>query len=169
MTGDYPDLTDEINPLDIAMLLKPDPYTIRLFPWAPEPSAQLLHDWVDIEGGPIYFSPRQVLRRVLELYRVEGWKPVVAPELEFYLLQPNHDPKNPLLPPIGRTGRSERGGQSFNIDAVNDFDPMFDDMYDYCEGQGLEIDTLIHEEGMGQRSEERRVGEECRSRGSPEH
>ncbi len=41
-------------------------------------------------------------------------------------------------------------GQSFNIDAVNDFDPMFDDMYDFCEGQGLEIDTLIHEEGMGQ-------------------
>ena len=28
--------------------------------------------------------------------------------------------------------------------------PMFDDMYDFCEGQGLEIDTLIHEEGMGQ-------------------
>ena len=27
---------------------------------------------------------------------------------------------------------------------------MLDDMYDFCEGQGLEIDTLIHEEGMGQ-------------------
>ncbi len=150
VTGDYPDLTDEINPLDIDMLLKPDPYTIRLLPWAREPSAQVIHDCFDMTGNPIEFSPRQVLRRVLELYNAEGWKPVVAPELEFYLLQPNHDPKNPLLPPIGRTGRAERGGQSFNIDAVNDFDPMFDDMYDFCEAQGLEIDTLIHEEGMGQ-------------------
>ena len=150
VTGDYPDLTDELNPLDVDMLLKPDPYTIRQLPWAREPSAQVIHDCFDMEGTPIKFSPRQVLRGVLELYHAEGWKPVVAPELEFYLLQPNHDPKNPLLPPIGRTGRAERSGQSFNIDAVNDFDPMLDDMYDYCEGQGLEIDTLIHEEGMGQ-------------------
>jgi len=150
ITGEYPDVFDQINPLDIDMVLKPDPYTIRLLPWAREPSAQVIHDCFDMQDNPLSFSPRQVLRRVLDYYRAEGWKPVVAPELEFYLLQPNLDPKNPLLPPIGRTGRAERSGQSFNIDAVNDFDPMFDDMYDYCEGQGLEIDTLIHEEGMGQ-------------------
>jgi len=150
VTGDYPDITDKLNPLDIDMVLQPDPYTIRMLPWAREPSAQVIHDCFDMDGNPISFSPRQVLRNVLEIYRAEGWKPVVAPELEFYLLQPNLDPKNPLLPPVGRTGRAERSGQSFNIDAVNDFDPMFDDMYDFCEGQGLEIDTLIHEEGMGQ-------------------
>jgi len=150
VTGDYPEMWESINPLDIDMLLKPDPNTIRVLPWASEASAQVIHDCTDMEGNPIEFSPRQVLRRVLHLYAAEGWKPVVAPELEFYLLQPNLDPKNPLLPPIGRTGRAERSGQSFNIDAVNDFDPMFDDMYDFCESQELEIDTLIHEEGMGQ-------------------
>ncbi|TNF87187.1 MAG: glutamine synthetase [Gammaproteobacteria bacterium] len=150
VTGDYPANWEQINPLDADMVLQPDPYTIRQLPWAREPSAQVIHDCYDVDGNPIEFSPRGVLRRVIDLYRAEGWKPVVAPELEFYLLQPNLDPKNPLLPPIGRTGRVERSGQSFNIDAVNDFDPMFDDMYDFCEGQGLEIDTLIHEEGMGQ-------------------
>ena len=150
VTGDYPDIYETLNPLDIDMELHPDPQTIRMLPWAREPSAQVIHDCYDMDGKPIEISPRQVMRRVLDLYRDEGWKPVVAPELEFYLLQPNHDPKNPLQPPIGRTGRPERSGQSFNIDAVNDFDPMLDDMYDFCEGQGLEIDTLIHEEGMGQ-------------------
>jgi glutamine synthetase len=150
VTGDYPEIYERINPLDVDMKLKPDPYTIRMLPWAREPSAQVIHDCFDMEGEPIAFSPRYVLRRVLDHFREEGWKAVVAPELEFYLLQPNLDPRQPLLPPVGRTGRAERGGQSFNIDAVNDFDPMFDDMYDYCEGQGLEIDTLIHEEGMGQ-------------------
>ena len=150
VNGEYPDIYEEMNPVDVDMVLEPDPYTIRLLPWAREPSAQVIHDCFDMNGKPIDISPRQVLRRVLQLYNDEGWKPVVAPELEFYLLQPNIDPKNPLQPPIGRTGRAERSGQSFNIDAVNDFDPMFDDMYDYCEGQGLEIDTLIHEEGMGQ-------------------
>ena len=150
VNGEYPDIFEEMNPVDVDMVLEPDPYTIRMLPWAREPSAQVIHDCFDMDGKPIDISPRQVLRRVLALYHDEGWKPVVAPELEFYLLQPNIDPKNPLQPPIGRTGRAERSGQSFNIDAVNDFDPMFDDMYDYCEGQGLEIDTLIHEEGMGQ-------------------
>ena len=150
INGEYPELYDEINPLDVDMVLQPDPYTIRLLPWAKEPSAQVIHDCFDMDGKPIDISPRQVLRRVLALYHAEGWKPVVAPELEFYLLQPNLDSKQPLLPPIGRTGRVERSGQSFNIDAINDFDPMFDDMYDFCESQGLEIDTLIHEEGMGQ-------------------
>jgi len=150
ITGEYPDLLDETNPVDVDMLLQPDPYTIRLLPWAKEPSAQVIHDCYDMDGKPIDIAPRQVLRRVLDLYRAEGWKPVIAPELEFYLLQPNFDPKQPLLPPIGRTGRAERSGQSYNIDAINDFDPMFDDMYDYSEAQGLEIDTLIHEEGMGQ-------------------
>ncbi len=150
VTGEYPGNWEEINPLDVDMVLQPDPYTIRLLPWAREPSAQVIHDCYETDGQPIEFSPRQVLRRVLDLYRAEGWKAVVAPELEFYLLQPNLDPKNPLQPPIGRTGRAERSGQSFNIDAVNDFDSMFDDMYDFCESQGLEVDTLIHEEGMGQ-------------------
>ncbi|HKJ52165.1 MAG TPA: glutamine synthetase family protein [Gammaproteobacteria bacterium] len=150
VTGDYPEIYERINPLDVDMMLRPDPSTIRMLPWAREPSAQVIHDCHDMDGEPIAFSPRYVLRRVLDYYRDEGWKAVVAPELEFYLLQPNIDPRQPLLPPVGRTGRAERGGQSFNIDAVNDFDPMFDDMYDYCEGQGLEIDTLIHEEGMGQ-------------------
>ena len=150
VTGDYPEIFDSINPIDVDMLLKPDPNTLRLLPWAREPSAQVIHDCFDMQGKPIEISPRQVLRRVLALYQAENWKPVVAPELEFYLLQPNIDPNNPLLPPIGRTGRAEASGQSFNIDAINDFEPMFDDLYKYCEGQGLEIDTLIHEEGMGQ-------------------
>lgn len=33
---------------------------------------------------------------------------------------------------------------------MNEFDPLFEDMYDYSEAQGLEIDTLIHEDGAAQ-------------------
>ena len=36
-------------------------------------------------------APRHVLRHVLELYAQRGWEPVVAPELEFYLVEPNID------------------------------------------------------------------------------
>ncbi len=56
----------------------------------------------------------------------------------------------PLKPPIGRSGRSETSRQAYSIDAVNEFDPLFEDVYDYCEKMELNVDTLIHEIGAGQ-------------------
>ena len=56
------------------------------------------------DGTPVGLAPRQVLKRILELYRQEGWQPIIAPELEFYLLQRNPDPNQPLQPPIGVAG-----------------------------------------------------------------
>ena len=40
--------------------------------------------------------------------------------------------------------------RSFSIDAANEFDPLFEDVYDWCELQGLDLDTLIHEDGPAQ-------------------
>ena len=74
----------------------------------------------------------------------------VAPELEFYLVEPNIDADYPLKPPVGRSGRPEVGRQSYSIAAVNEFDPLFDDIYAFCEAQEIEIDTLIHEDGAAQ-------------------
>ena len=75
---------------------------------------------------------------------------MVAPELEFYLVRPNTDPDYPLEPPTGRSGRPEVGRQSYSISALNEFDDLIDDIYDLSEKQGLEIDTMIHEEGAAQ-------------------
>jgi len=96
------------------------------------------------------FAPRSVLRRVLGLYAEKGWSPIVAPELEFYLTARNIDPDLPLRPPVGRSGRAETSRQIYSIDAVNEFDPLFEDIYDYCDLMNLDVDTLIHEIGAGQ-------------------
>src|SRR5207302_1243402 len=53
-------------------------------------------------------------------------------------------------PTAGRSGRAEPGRQSYSIAAVNEFDPLFDDIYQFCEDQDIEIDTLIHEDGPAQ-------------------
>ena len=96
------------------------------------------------------YAPRSVLRRVRELIDAEGWHAVVAPELEFYLIERSTDPNQPLRPPRGRSGRAETSRQAYSIDAVNEFDPVFEDIYDYCEKMELNVDTLIHEVGAGQ-------------------
>ncbi len=149
VTGDYPeeDITNEANG-DI--YLRPDPATVRLVPWYDEPTALVISDSFHADGRPVDISPRQVLRRVLALYEQKGWKPIVAPELEFFLVKPNPDPDEPLSPPVGRSGRAETGRQSYGVDAVNEFDPLFEQVYDYCKVQGLDVDTLSHEAGAGQ-------------------
>ncbi len=42
------------------------------------------------------------------------------------------------------------GGQGYSIAGINEFDELIDDIYHFSEKQGLEIDTLIHEEGPAQ-------------------
>jgi glutamine synthetase len=154
VTGNYPDSPDVdaiLTDYDPDMVLRPDPSTACLVPWTQDdPTAQVIHDCFFFDGKPVDFAPRSVLRRVMGLFEEKGWNPVVAPELEFYLTARNPDPDIPLHPPVGRSGRSETSRQAYSIDAVNEFDPLFEDLYDYCELQGLEVDTLIHEVGAGQ-------------------
>jgi glutamine synthetase len=132
------------------MIMVPDPDTARIVPWYTEPTAQVLCDCIARDGSPIKVAPRQVLRHILDLYAAEGWRPVIAPELEFYLSQKNLDPDLPLAPPAGKSGRPQTGRQAYGVDAVNEFDPLFEDVYDYCEAQDIGIDSLIHEEGVAQ-------------------
>jgi glutamine synthetase len=74
----------------------------------------------------------------------------VAPEVEFYLVRPNTDPDYPLEPPIGRSGRQESVRQPFSMDAIDEFEPLIEDIYDYCEAQELMVDNLAHEAGPAQ-------------------
>jgi glutamine synthetase len=70
--------------------------------------------------------------------------------LEFYLTARNTDPNTLLRPPVGRSGRAETSRQAYSIDAVNEFDPLFEEIYDYSDKMELNVDTLIHEVGAGQ-------------------
>ncbi len=152
VTGEYAEDEDDevVGPQDFDIYLRPDPDTICLVPWYDEPTAQVIADCFYGDDQPVEISSRSLLQRVLALYEAQGWKPVVAPEIEFYLVQVNADPDLPLLPPIGKSGRPETGRQSYGIDAVNEFDPIFEDVYDFCEAQEIDIDTLTHESGSAQ-------------------
>ncbi|HEX6144636.1 MAG TPA: glutamine synthetase family protein [Geminicoccaceae bacterium] len=152
VTGDYPDPQQDrvTDPAVRDVRMRPDPRSVRLVPWYEEPTAQVICDCVYHDGTPVSMAPRQVLRRVLEAYAGRGWRPVVAPELEFFLTKINEDPDYPLEPPIGRSRRPESARQSYGIEAVNEFDPIFEDVYDWCEAQEIDIDTLTHEAGAAQ-------------------
>ena len=150
VNGQQPDNGPFVGDTDPDMVCVPDAATVRLVPWAAEPVAVVIHDCQEWDGSPVALSPRGVLRRVLKLYEARGWKPIVAPEMEFYLVARQQNPHEPLQPPLGRTGKPEAGRQSYSIDAVNDFDPFFMELSNFCELHQLGVETLIHEAGPGQ-------------------
>ena len=148
VSGNY--VKNRANVEDRDMMLIPDPATLRPVPWASEPAASVFCDCFRKDGSPVATSPRRVLRTIVELYKERGWTPIVAPEVEFYLINAHADASAEVQPPKGRLGRRETAKQPFSVDAMNDFDPFINDVYAYCEAQDIRIDTLSQEMGPSQ-------------------
>jgi len=152
ITGGYADEAEKEDKgfTEPDMILKPDFSTASAAPWTGDWTLQIIHDLTNREGEPVEVSPRNVLKRVVDLYKKRGWTPIVAPEIEFYLVARNVDPTKPIEPPVGRTGRRAAGRQAYSMSAVDEYGPVIDDIYDFAEAQGLEIDGITQEGGAGQ-------------------
>jgi glutamine synthetase len=155
VTGEYPDYEGEeedmySGTLDPDCVLVPDPESICLAPGYRTPTAYVVTDAYNHRGELIDIAPRQVLRRVLDLYASKGWTPVVAPEVEFFLTARNVDPDLPLETPAGRSGRAETVSQPYGLEAINEYEDLIEQIYEYCEIAELDIETMIHEAGAAQ-------------------
>ncbi|MFW2588224.1 glutamine synthetase family protein [Sagittula sp. SSi028] len=150
ITGDWGEAAGEDGFIERDMILKPDMSTATAAPWTGDWTLQVIHDAFDRHGAPIPFSPRNVLKRVVDLYAAEGWEPVVAPEMEFFLVGRNIDPAHDIKPMMGRSGRPAAARQAYSMTAVDEFGPVIDDIYDFAEAQGFEIDGITQEGGAGQ-------------------
>lgn len=150
ISGEYVDMEIENQWLEQDIVLRPDMSTATAVPWADDPTLQIINDLEYRDGTPLPIAPRNVLKRVIAAYAKRGWRPVVAPEIEFYLTKPNVDPNEAIEPPLGRTGRKGASRQAYSMVAVDEYGEVIDTIYDYAEAQGLQIDTVIQEGGAGQ-------------------
>ena len=151
ITGDWGEAADEDEGfIERDMILTPDMSTATAAPWTGDWTLQVIHDAYDRDKKPIPFSPRNVLKRVVAMYRKMGLEPVVAPEMEFYVTARNLDPAKKIEPMMGRSGRPAAARQAYSMTAVDEFGPVIDDIYDFAEAQGFEIDGITQEGGAGQ-------------------
>jgi glutamine synthetase len=139
VTGEYPEPEQEVGTedsysgtLDPDCVLVPDPNSICVAPGYRTPTAYVVTDAYTHAGKLIDIAPRQVLRRVLDLYAEKGWQPVVAPEVEFFLTARNIDPDLPLETPVGRSGRAETVSQPYGLEAINEYEDLIEQIYEYC-------------------------------------
>jgi hypothetical protein len=156
ITGDWAD-----NPsgafTEPDMVLTPDFSTTSAAPWTADVTLQVIHDVNDQQGRPVQAAPRNVLKRIVALYNAQGWSPIVAPEMEFFLVARNTDPNKPIIPPMGRSGRRAAAKQAYSMSAVDEYGKVIDDIYDFAEAQGFEIDGILQEGGAGQVQREGRA------------
>lgn len=126
--------------------LRPVAGTLAPVPWLDSPTAQVLTGFADSDGSYSWIDPRAPLLRVLDRYATDGLAPVVATELEFYLLADGDGSRpQPLMGRIPGTGLRQGGIQYCMPDDLMDCDAFLDDVRLACDLQSVPL-TAIHSE-----------------------
>ena len=126
--------------------------TLLPVPWrGDEGIAQVQVSMRDHDGSPFYGDPRHVLVEVLRRFRDLGLTPVVALELEFYLLDPERTVDGRAQPPRQpQTGRREFQTQINSMVDLNEYSAVLAEISAACEAQQIPSGTALAEYGPGQ-------------------
>jgi glutamine synthetase len=116
--------------------------------WLGTPSALMPLVLVEEDGAPYPGDPRQALAAVVARYAALGLTPVVATELEFYLVDTSGDEPTPPKSPV--THKFLDGDGALSIDDLDHFEAFFTDVYAACDAHGIPVDSAISENGGGQ-------------------
>lgn len=100
------------------------------------------------DGSPYLADPRRALADVCERFKAAGLTPVVATELEFYLMDGGSDtPQAPISP---ATGRHLSNTDVLSLAELEQFEAFLNDVYTAFEQQNIPADAAIAENGRGQ-------------------
>ena len=117
----------------------------------PETVAQLLLTMVMEDGTPFPLEPRNVLTRIWEQVKARGLIPVVALEVEFYLVDRERDEAGYLQPPRSPlTQKRDTYSQVYSVDNLNNFADILADIDCLAVQQGLPADGAVAEAAPGQ-------------------
>ena len=149
ITGEDVDATGLVwDTGDADMTARPLPGTLKPVPWLAAPTGQLMLTMFDGAGKPAAADPRHALVRVVERFTAGGMTPVVACEIEFYLLR--QEPGGQLVPAGGGRGSERQKIDAYSLTRLDDLAPVFDDVFRATRAQGLPAETLMSEYSPGQ-------------------
>lgn len=133
---------------DIRSIAVPD--SLAPVPWASLPTAQCLLELCEFDGRPYTFDPRNVLKKSLSALQELGLRPVVATELEFYLVDYDGDTFVPRLPKIAGSDWEQVGIQFASFDDLDDVEPFLVDLDAFCTIQNIPAGAALSEYSPGQ-------------------
>ena len=119
--------------------IRPDLATLRQLPWQPEVAWCLGEAWT-LDGSDHWpVCPRALLRRVIAAYAEKGLTPIVAPELEFFLLERDAGAHGGLRRYVDELSRV------YTVGAVSDPRQIVLRMLLWCDELGLQAFAANHE------------------------
>ncbi len=136
---------------DADRLARPAPGTLVLAPWLGDDVAQVLTSFYELDGTPNDLDPREILRGVIGRFAADGLTPVVACELEYYLLDAMRAADGGL-----QLARPMRGGARptqhdvYSLDGLEAYSPFLRDLWAAADIQGVPLEGAISEYAPGQ-------------------
>ncbi len=121
------------------------PGSMASVPWANRPTAQAMFRLYDESGDPYFADPRTVLERSIAPLQKMGLSIVMATELEFYLLDAKADRPTQRSSRVPGLGRPQPGPQVYHPGELQEVEQFLDDLYQYCDAQGIPADTATSE------------------------
>ncbi|WPP44394.1 glutamine synthetase family protein [Pseudomonas sp. AN-1] len=129
----------------------PLPGSLRLQTWRAQPTAQVQVSMHPEQGRPASVAdPRHVLARQIARLQADGYHPVMAAELEFYLLDQARDAAGRPQPARQANGVRPQAPQVYGVLELEQLASFLDDLYAACAAQGLPARTAISEYAPGQ-------------------
>lgn len=129
----------------------PDKRSHVAMPWAPAGSSQVLATMHTLSDEVHFCDPRGMLAKVLKRYDALGLTPVVATELEFYLMDGKSRETGVPVPPASLTCMGDKNGfQLYEMDAVDNLNDYLQTVRAYSDAMGLPADATTAEFGAGQ-------------------
>lgn len=133
-------------------LCRPVPGSLKPVPWvARGHQAQLLMTMEEFDGTPFFADPRQLLKRVLGRLTALGLTPVVALELEFYLVDRERTAAGLIQPPCSPvSGERATQSQLYSMLELDEYADLLEEVQGAAKLQGLPLDTALKECAPGQ-------------------
>lgn len=152
ITGDTVEETGMSQELGVPdRICRPVAGTLAPVPWAAKPLGQIMLSMRDGDGGPFPYAPRSLVEALVAALAQRGLTPMVAIELEFYLIDRTRAADAPPSPPVSkRSGLPQNRTQVYGLAELEDFEDVLDDITASAQAQGIPAGTAIAEYGPGQ-------------------
>jgi glutamine synthetase len=133
---------------DADRLAKPAPGTLVRAPWLGDDVAQVITSLYELDGTPNDLDPRHVLRGVIDRFAADGLTPVVACELEYYLV----DAKRGFVELASAPGTGEKPSLHgvYGLRELEDFSGFLRELWAAADVQGVPLEGAISEYAPGQ-------------------
>ncbi|MEZ5972664.1 MAG: glutamine synthetase family protein [Hyphomonadaceae bacterium] len=120
-------------------------------PWLGADVAQVPVTMYELDGKPHDLDPRHVLQRVIDRFAADGLVPVVACELEYYLIDARRTASGKIqLPPSPLTGDRATQHQVYGLREVEEASGFLRDLWASADAMGIPLEGAISEYAPGQ-------------------